>query len=505
MSGVNYRNKNSKILLLLVASVFSANTVPAKKTQTQPPNIIVIMTDDLGYGDTGCYGASKVKTPNIDRLATEGLRFTNAYAPGSTCTPTRYSLMTGEYAWRKKVGILPGDAAMTVNPQNLSLPGLMKRNGYTTACVGKWHLGLGNGNVDFNKKITPGLYDVGFDYSFIIPATNDRVPCVYIENDEVAGLDPNDPIQVSFKQKVGSWPTGREHPELLKLKYLHGHDHTIVNGISRIGYMTGGSDALWVDEEMAEVITGKAVDFIRKNASKPFFLYFATHNIHEPRVPGPKFKGSSQCGVYGDVIQEGDWSVGQILETLDELNLSDNTLIVFTSDNGPMVEEGYADGGTKNLNGHTPSGGLRGGKYTLFEGGTRLPFIVRWPKKVNAGISDAPLGYIDLFASFAALLNDQLAEKEAPDSRNALPALLGKKKKTSHNEVLIQDNPGNVALRCGNWKLIPKESHGKEQEDMLFDLKKDDAEQNNLANQFPEKVNELKKRIQEIKNGEGYR
>jgi arylsulfatase A-like enzyme len=394
---------------------------------------------------------------------------------------------------------------MTIAPGTLTIPQMMKQNDYTTACIGKWHLGLGNGNIDFNKTIKPSPNEVGFDYSFIIPATNDRVPCVYMENGSVVGLDPDDPIKVRYDEPVGKWPTGGEHPELLTLKSLSGHDQTIINGIGRIGYMTGGTAALWKDEEMAEVITGNAVEFIRKNKGNPFFLYFASHNIHEPRVPGPNFKGSSECGVYGDVIQELDWSVGQILKTLDELDLRNNTMIVFISDNGPRVAEGYDDGAMENMNGHKPAGVLKGGKYSLYEVGTRIPFIVSWPAKVKPSVSDALVSFIDLFASFASLINYKLPANAAIDSRNALLVLLGKEKETIYNEVLIQNNSGEIALRKGKWKFIPKGNTGSEGKDELYDLSHDISEKLNVADTFPNQVLDFNERMKEIKNGSGCR
>ena len=220
------------LLLLLPLCIPAArgqqSAVPATK---QTPNIVIIISDDVGYGDVGCYGATRVKTPNIDRLASQGLRFTDAYATSATCTPSRYSLLTGQYAWRKKgTGILPGNAALVIDPKSMTVPRMLQQNGYATACVGKWHLGLGSGNVDWNGAIAPGPLEVGFDYCFIIPATGDRVPCVFIENHKVVGFDPSDPIAVSYGIKVGNEPTGRDHPELLKVKPSHGHADTIVNG-----------------------------------------------------------------------------------------------------------------------------------------------------------------------------------------------------------------------------------------------------------------------------------
>lgn len=495
-------SKGMTACLMLSASWMNAQTPASPKDN---PNVIIILTDDLGYGDPVCYGGTKLKTPNIDRLAAEGIRFTNGYSAASTCSPSRYALLTGEYGWRKNISILPGNAPMTISKDALTLPMMMQKCGYVTGITGKWHLGLGDNNLDFNKEIKPSATEVGFDYSFYYPATNDRVPCVYIENGKVVGLDPNDPIQVSYGTPVGNWPTVKDHPELLKLKSLAGHNNTIINGIGRIGYMTGGTSALWKDEEMAELFTSKAVSFIRKNAAKPFFLYFATHNIHEPRVPGPKFRGSSECGIYGDVVQEVDWSVGEILKTLTELNIDKNTLIIFLSDNGPRVEEGYDDDARKNMNGHTAAGILRGDKGTLYEGGTRTPFITRWPAKLKPGVSNAPIGFIDIFASMAELLKFKLPDGQAPDSRDGLSVLLGKAKHTLHDEVLIQNNNGRIAIRSGNWKLIPKESFRQNGNDELYHLGKDVSETVNVAEQNPAVVKMLRDRIETIQSVKGLR
>jgi hypothetical protein len=280
---------------------------PAGAGASPRPNIVVIYADDLGYGDVSCYGASGVRTPHIDRLASRGRRFLNAHAPAATCTPSRYALLTGEYAWRRKgTSILPGDAALIIDPGRATLPSMLRAAGYETAAIGKWHLGLGKGSPDWNGEIAPGPLDVGFDYSFLIPATGDRVPCVFVEDGRVVGLDPTDPISVSYGAPVGSEPTGRERPDLLKVRPSHGHDQTIVNGISRIGYMSGGRSARWVDEEIADTITAKAVSFIERRRDRPFFLYFATHDIHVPRVPHPRFAGKSGMGPRGDAILELD-------------------------------------------------------------------------------------------------------------------------------------------------------------------------------------------------------
>ncbi|MDO9339068.1 MAG: sulfatase-like hydrolase/transferase, partial [Bacteroidales bacterium] len=247
--------------MLVASSQLAGAQAPEK------PNIVIIYADDLGYGDVSCYGATKISTPNIDRLAKQGLRFTNAHCTSATSTPSRYSLLTGEYAWRKRgTGVATGDAIAIIKPGRTTLASVMQNAGYKTAVVGKWHLGLGSeGGADWNGEITSGPMDLGFDYNFIIPATGDRVPCVFVENRRVVGLDPNDPIKVSFNEPILVEPTGKDHPELLKMHPSHGHDMTIVNGISRIGYMSGGKSALWVDEDIADVITGKAAKFIENN------------------------------------------------------------------------------------------------------------------------------------------------------------------------------------------------------------------------------------------------
>ena len=350
------------------------------------PNIVLIYADDLGYGDVSCYGATKIRTPNVDRLASQGLRFTQAHSPAATCTPSRYSLLTGEYAWRKKgTNILPGDARLIIEPGRTTLPSMLRQAGYATGAVGKWHLGLGAGNLDWNADIKPGPQEIGFDYSFLIPATGDRVPCVFVENRRVVGLDPCGSDSGELRRPVGTDPTGKEHPELLKVHPSHGHDQTIVNGISRIGYMSGGKAARWVDEEIADVLTGKAVSFIEQHRDRPFFLYFATHDIHVPRVPHPRFAGKSGLGPRGDVILQFDWCVGEILKA--------HRPVEARGEHADHRHQRQRSRGRRRLPG---SGGrkveraqagrpLRGGKYSAFDAGTRVPFIVRWPGHVQTG------------------------------------------------------------------------------------------------------------------------
>ena len=487
-----------------------ASTQPANSQSSEKPNIIIIYADDLGYGDVSCYGAKKINTPNIDRLGKQGLIFTNAHATSATSTPSRYSLLTGEYAWRKKgTGVATGDAIAIIQPGRTTIATILKNAGYTTGVVGKWHLGLGpDGGADWNGEIKSGPMDIGFDYNFILPATGDRVPCVFVENRRVVGLDPNDPIKVSFKDPILTEPTGKDHPELLKMHPSHGHDMTIVNGISRIGYMSGGKSALWIDEDIADVITGKAVKFIEQNKAKPFFLYFATHDIHVPRVPNQRFVGKSGMGPRGDAILEFDWSVGEILKTIDNLNLSEKTMIIVTSDNGPVVDDGYKDQAVELLGGHKPAGPLRGGKYSLFDGGTRVVFITRWTGKIKPGKTDALFSQIDLMASFAVLTGQSLAKEDAPDSFNNLDALLGKSEKG--REWLVE-HAGRLTLIKGNWKFIEpgagvklqvntNTETGNDPEPQLYNLKDDMGEKNNVTTQNPLIVKELTEMLQKIRN-----
>jgi arylsulfatase A-like enzyme len=487
-------------LLLCIARSASAQS---------PPNILVIYADDLGYGDVSAYGAKAITTPNIDRLAKGGLRFTDAHAAAATCTPSRYALLTGEYAFRKPgTGVLPGDAALIIEPGRTTLPSMLKSAGYTTGVVGKWHLGLGpTGGPDWNGEIKPAPNDIGFDYSFIMAATGDRVPTVYVENRRVVGLDPRDPIAVSYTSPLDDGPTGQSHPGQLKMSPSHGHDQTIVNGISRIGYMKGGKAALWKDEDMADDFTGRAVRFIEQQKARPFFLFFALHDPHVPRVPHPRFAGKSAMGPRGDVILEADWSVGQILDTLDRLKLTDNTLVIFTSDNGPVVDDGYKDEAVAKLGNHAPSGPFRGGKYSHFEGGTRVPFILRWPARVKPGTSDALISQVDFLASFAALAKKPLAAGDGPDSVDTLAALLGTAK-TGRAELIEQ--AGGQAIRVGQWKYIEASKRpkmnvqtntelGNDAVPQLYDLVKDPGERQNLAEQNPAKVAELQSRLDAIR------
>ncbi len=421
------------------------------------PNIIIMYADDLGYGDVGCYGAAGIPTPNIDRLASRGLVFRQGYATAATCTPSRYSLLTGSYPWRNpRAAILAGDAPAIIDPAMPTLPKMLQKAGYRTGVVGKWHLGLGQGGLDWNREISNTPNDAGFDDSFIMAATNDRVPCVYIENRKVAGLDPNDPIEVTYDRDRAfpDQPAGRDHPELLRMKFSHGHDGSIVNGVSRIGHMRGGKAALWDDETMAGVFAGKAVEFVEGNKEQPFFLYYAFHQPHVPRLPGERFKGATPHGPRGDVIVEMDWCVGQVLDTLQRLGLEENTLVIFSSDNGPVLDDGYEDR-AQELNGsHRAAGPLRGGKYSMYDGGTRVPFIVRWPEAIEPGESDALVSHVDFHASLASLTGQVLEDAEAPDSMNVLDALLGRSN-SGRDELVVEGTKAKTVLRRNEWVFIP--------------------------------------------------
>ena len=493
------------------AAVSLRPSTTAGAANSRKPNIVLIYADDVGYGDISCYGATRVHTPNLDHLAGSGLHFTNAHSPSATCTPSRYALMTGEYAWRKPgTAILPGDAPLIIDPGRTTIPSLLKQAGYRTGVVGKWHLGLGAGKIDWNGEIKPGPREIGFDYSFLIPATPDRVPCVFVENQKVVNLDPKDPIRISYEKPFPGELTGKSNPELLKMHPSHGHDQAIVNGVSRIGYMTGGKSALWTDENIVDVLSSKATAFIDHNKSAPFFLYYATHDIHVPRLPNPRFAGKTGMGPRGDAIAELDWSVGALLKTLERNNLIENTLIIFSSDNGPVIDDGYQDQAAAKLGTHKPAGPYRGGKYSNFDGGTRVPFIVQWAGHVKPDSqSNALISQVDLLSSLAALTDQPLPEQAGPDSMNLLPALLGRSKEGRRQ--LVEDADVR-SLVDGDWKLIQPSNFpamnkntntelGNAPKPQLYNLRQDPGEKTNLADQQPDKLKAMTKQLTDIRAG----
>ncbi|WP_254712787.1 arylsulfatase [Polaribacter sp. AHE13PA] len=472
----------------------------AKKTTdiSEKPNIVVIYLDDLGYGDLSAYGATEIQTPNIDALANGGIKFTNGYASSATCTPSRYALLTGVYPWRnKKARILAGSAPLIIDVAQQTLPKVLKKQGYQTAIVGKWHLGLGSGDVNWNGKITPGPNEVGFDSSYIMAATQDRVPTVYIDNGHVVGLDKNDPIEVNYKKNFEGEPTAKSNPEMTTMKWHHGHNNSIVNGIPRIGYMKGGESAKWTDIDMADHFLGKAQEYVKTHKEQPFFLYYAMQQPHVPRTPHPRFVGKSGMGPRGDVILEADWVVGEFINTLEEEGLLENTLIVFSSDNGPVLNDGYYDDAIEKLGKHDPKGGLRGGKYSLLEAGTRVPFITYWKGTIKPTVSDAIVCQMDLLASLANLTG---TSENTTDSKDILNAFLGKSNK-GRDHLLIEAN-SRTALRSGDWLMIPPYKGNKfnkkvnidvgiRPEFQLYNLKKDVGQEQNLAATNPEELAEL--------------
>ncbi|GGZ87286.1 sulfatase family protein [Algibacter mikhailovii] len=497
-------NNLKKITLILTTtiSVISCKTntkdLAVNQDESVKPNIIVIYTDDLGYGDIGANGATEIKTPNIDALANGGVRFTNGYASSATCTPSRYALLTGVYPWKNKnAKILPGTAPLIIDTTQMTIPKMLKAKGYHTGIVGKWHLGLGTGHVNWNEKVSPGPNEVGFDYSYIMAATQDRVPTVYIENGHVVGLDPNDPIEINYKKNFEGQPTGKDNPELTTMKWHHGHNSSIVNGIPRIGYMKGGDAAKWSDVDMADHFLKGAQDYVKQHKNEPFFLYYALQQPHVPRTPHPRFVGVSGMGPRGDVIVEADWIVGEFIKTLEAEGLLENTLIVFSSDNGPVLNDGYFDDAVEKIGNHTPAGPLRGGKYSLFEAGTRVPFITYWKGQIQPNVSDAMVCQIDLLSSFAKLVD---SDTRVDDSKELLDVLLGKSK--DGREELVIEATSRTAFRKGDWAMIPpykgsainKQVNietGNSKKYQLYNLKEDIGQHHNLANSNPEKLKEL--------------
>jgi len=497
----NIKKSNSILGGIVLISIFhtACSTSDNKnriKENNSNPNIVIIYLDDLGYGDVSAYGTKEIQTPNIDRLARDGVMFTDGHASSSTCTPSRYALLTGVYPWRNKdARILPGTAPLIIDTVQITVPRMLQDKGYYTGVVGKWHLGLGTGQVNWNQHVAPGPNEIGFDYSYIMAATQDRVPTVYLENGNVMGLDPDDPIEVNYEKNFDGEPTGFDHPELLTMKWHHGHNNSIVNGIPRIGFMKGGEKAKWSDVDMADNFLAKAKDFVKQHKEGPFFLYYAMQQPHVPRTPNPRFIGSTNLGPRGDVIVEADWCIGEFIKTLQEEGILENTLIIFSSDNGPVLNDGYYDNAVERLDGHDPKGGLRGGKYSLYEAGTRVPFITYWKGKIEPKKSAALICQIDLLASLARLVGSKV---DTTDSQEILDALFGKS--NVGRETLVLEASSRTALRKGNWLMIPpyegpaiaKEVNielGNSPDFQLYNLNDDIKQQENKAKSQPELLN----------------
>ncbi|MEM7144678.1 MAG: sulfatase-like hydrolase/transferase [Verrucomicrobiota bacterium] len=424
------------ITLWLTCLGFLPNVSTAKENN---PNVVLIFADDLGYGDLSCYGATKVKTPHLDRLAAEGRRFTDAHSASAVCTPSRYALLTGDYPLRKglskPVFLKTG---LVIDTERQTLADVMKSAGYATACIGKWHLGFGKDAPNWNGELKPGPLELGFDYYYGVPVVNSHPPFVYVENYNVVGLLPDDPFVFGKPAKT------REFFEKMGTNQIGGAD---------------AAHARYDDEAVGTTLTGKAVKWIKDQGKQPFFLFLSTTNIHHPFTPHPRFKGTSECGPYGDFIHELDWIVGEIMHTLEEQGVADDTLVIFTSDNGGMFNVGGQDAWDA---GHRLNGELLGFKFGAWEGGHRVPFIARWPGKIKAGsTSDQLISNIDLIATMASLTGTELKEGQAQDSVDVLAALTGNPEKSVRDHlVLAASKPTHLAIRQGKWIYIPAQGSG---------------------------------------------
>lgn len=414
----------------------------------QPPNVVLIFADDLGYGDLGCYGATKVQTPNIDRLAAEGRRFTDAHSASAVCTPSRYGLLTGEYPSRRNIwGPAPITERLLVDTEQLTIADVFKKSGYNTAAVGKWHLGFGKGKNEWKQPLRPGPLDLGFDYFFGVPLVNSAPPYVFVENDRVFGGTPDDPLTF-----LGRKPGDKATP-ITPLSEEHG------NRVSN--FFGGATEAhkLYNDFTLGTTLAERATEWIGEQAGKPFFLYLSTTNIHHPFTPAERFQGTSQCGLYGDFVHELDWIVGEVMETLKQNNLADNTLVIFTSDNGGM----FNHGGQKAFEmGHRGNGDLLGFKFGVWEGGHRVPFIARWPGHITPGTTSTQLiSSVDMLATFAALTEQTLKKEQVADSVNILPALTSEPESPLRDTlVLCPSKPSHLAVRKGRWVYIGARGSG---------------------------------------------
>jgi arylsulfatase A-like enzyme len=480
--------------ILMVAAVALLYPMAGRvhATDAARPNIVVILSDDFGWGSLTCYGAKGLHTPNCDRLAKEGRRFTNAYAPGSVCSPTRYALMTGRYFWRTSVKdgyALLEDSPLHIETTRLTIASLAKRQGYRTAAIGKWHLGLGMApKTDWNQPLTPGPLSVGFDYFFGVATHIFNHPRTYIERDMLVGRLPGQIVAVEGKGK---------------------------------DQKTVGIDPLPSPDQVMGKLTSKAVAWLEENHEAPFFLYFAPNAVHSPITPSKNFHGSP-FGKYGDFIEELDWSVGRILKTLDQYKLADNTLVIFTSDNGGVINaQGQGEEGLALHSGLAINGILRGGKHSIFEGGFREPYIVRWPGKVPAGtVCDDIVCHSDVLATLASVLKTPLPAGNAEDSLDVSSSWFGAAAKPGRDSVVLQAAAAaEYAVRQGPWKLIEHENRppnpGRNptinkrtleqrkhspKHDELFNLVDDPSEKKNVAAEHPEIVTQLREVLHDARD-----
>ena len=470
------------------------------------PNVVFILADDLGYGDLSSYGASKVQTPNIDRLALEGRRFTDAHSPASVCTPTRYNLITGRYAWRTwaKSSCVWSNDPLLIEENRFTLGDLFKRQGYRTACLGKWHLGFGRPGMDgwddvlgpdYNRELRPGPLEVGFDYFWGVPHVG-QLPHVVIENHRVLGLSPDDPIRILPDKRPG---------------YDKDYLHRPRNGATAALGVEGGQSARYKHEDLALMLTKRTVDWLgEQSADKPFFLYMAHRNIHGPLRPNKRFKGKSEIGTYGDFIGELDWSVGEVLRALDEKGFSKNTLVLFSSDNGGVVR--YRPTDSASIKGHKVNGPLRGQKTDAYEGGHRVPLIARWPGVIPARTEASSLiALTDMLATFADFFGVELPDDAGEDSYSFLGALLDRKPRQVTRKAIVNDSYcGVFAIRRSNWKLILSQHGGgagsqeivhdpNKPAGQLYHLGRDLAESNNEYDKHPEIVESLSNLLDQYK------
>ena len=476
-------------LLALLAGVVGLQVAPSRAAEPPKPNLVYILADDLGYGDVGCYNpASKIPTPNIDRLAREGVRFTDAHSPSSVCTPTRYALLTGRYAWRTRLqqNVIGPFSQPLIAEKQLTVAGLLRGQGYSTACLGKWHLGWGwpqardDGKRDFTKPIPDGPVTRGFDLYFGTDVPN-YPPYCFLENYRTVGIP-----------SVAA-PIGRDSFNIAGPMVLH-----------------------WKLIEVLPELERRAVEYIEEaaKAEKPFFLYLPLTSPHYPVVPAPEFQGQSKAGDFGDFVVQTDHVVGQVLDALKRSGVAEKTLVIVTSDNGPEISGEVNPGAYDRLEkfGHASMGTLRGAKRDAWEGGHRVPFVARWPGKIQAGgTCDETVCHVDLMATVAALFNVKLPADAGVDSVNILPALLGQPRNAPLREATVHHSgQGKFAIRRGDWVLIlaptgddnrkqgePKwfqkdrgyEPHTEAGE--LFNLAADPAQKNNLYANQSAKVVEL--------------
>ena len=464
---------NPTLTLFATLLVAPLAAVHASDTPARKPNVVLILADDLGYGDVSCYGATRIRTPNINRLAREGMKFTDAHTAASVCSPSRYGVMTGRSPWR----LHRKGNSYSLEAGRMTLASLVKAQAYRSAAIGKWHLGYG---PEWESPLSPGPLEAGFDYHFGVPTNHNDHYRAFVENHDFVGLKPGQTLRI---EKGQPFPAGLASPR--------------------------------VEDQVDTTLTAKAVGFIRDSAHGPFFLYFTPCAPHTHVTPAAPFRGTSQAGLLGDYIQELDAHVGEILSVLDDLKLTERTLIVFTSDNGSTPNDFKGTQGTvlnlaseargvrENFKtakrdaramGHITNGPWRDGKGTPFEGGHRVPFIVRWPGKVAAdSTSDQTLCLTDLFATFAAMLGVRLPIDAAEDSFDMLPVLTGKASAPVREFTFIQgDTRDNaMAVRAGHWKLIEARDSQNHKIHQLYDLATDPGETEDMAANQPDVVNRL--------------